>query len=257
MKRVIFIGAGNLATNLSLEMRNRGFEILQIYSYTLQSAQQLGEQLGCCYTNELKEVRKDADLYIFSVKDAVLSSVLNQIPPNNGLWVHTAGSIPMSIFEDYTNRYGVFYPLQTFSKNRRPDFSDIPFFIEANTESDYDSLTAAASIMSRKVYSASSEQRKHLHLAAVFACNFTNHMYAIAARIVEEKGLPFDALKPLITETATKIQSMAPLDAQTGPAIRYDENVINKHLSLLEDESLRSIYKELSGSIYNFSNNKK
>lgn len=257
MKRVIFIGAGNLATNLSLEMSSRGFEILQVYSYTLQSAQQLGEQLGCNYTNNLQEVRTNADLYIFSVKDAVLASVLEQMPANEGLWVHTAGSVPMSIFENHTERYGVFYPLQTFSKSRRPDFTNIPFFIEANKESDHQQLMEAASKLSPKVYAASSVQRKHLHLAAVFACNFTNHMYAIAAKLVEDKGLPFEALEPLIAETATKIQTMAPIDAQTGPAIRYDENVMNNHLALLDDESLRTIYKDISQSIFNFSNNKK
>ncbi|MEG2946443.1 MAG: DUF2520 domain-containing protein [Bacteroidales bacterium] len=256
MTKIIFIGAGNLATNLATAMQQKGFEIVQIYSHTVASAEKLAATLNCSFTNVISEIRTDADLYIFSVKDAALSSVLEEMQPNHGLWVHTAGSIPMDTFRPFTPRYGVFYPLQTFSKVRLLDFSDIPFFIEAHNEADCRLLTEHAEKLSAKVYAADSEQRKYLHLAAVFACNFTNHMYAIAAQLTEQHGVPFDALHPLIAETASKIRNLAPSEAQTGPAVRYDRNVMNKHLDLLHDESLQQIYKDLSDSIFKFSNNK-
>lgn len=248
--KVIFIGAGNLATRLSTEMLERGFNIAQVYSKTEKSAKSLSLQLNCPYTTSLAAVADDADLYIFSIKDSILEEVLRAMPHRNGLWVHTAGSIPMEIFAPYVNRYGVFYPLQTFSKSREVNFQLIPFFIESKLVQDQELLEKAAWRMSQKVFYASSEQRKYLHLAAVFACNFTNHMYAIAAQLVEEHGLPFEALKPLIAETAAKIEELHPLQAQTGPAMRYDENVIERHLALLQEPRLKSLYEQLSKSIY-------
>lgn len=256
IKRVVFIGAGNLATNLAMAMYAKGFEITQVYSQTLESANKLGTMLDCRVTNVIEQLVPDADLYIFSVKDAALLSVVSQMHPNTGLWVHTAGSVPMEVFKPFTKRYGVFYPLQTFSKARLLDFSEIPFFIEANQPEDSQLLLAGAQKLSTKVYAADSEQRKYLHLAAVFACNFTNHMYAIAAQLSEQHGLPFDALQPLIAETASKISNLHPIEAQTGPAIRYDENVMNKQLELLKDESLKQIYRDISNNIYKFSTNK-
>lgn len=254
--KVIFIGAGNLATNLAKKMYEKGFDIIQIYSRTEQSARTLGETINASFTTLPEAVRTDGDLYIFSVKDAVLEEVMRAIPANGGLWVHTAGSIPMSIFEAYSDRHGVFYPLQTFSKTRETDFSVIPFFVEANREEDCELLLKSAAVLSQKVYRADSEQRKYLHLAAVFANNFSNHMYAIAARLVEEHGLPFEALRPLIAETAAKINTLPPVDAQTGPAIRYDENVMEKQINMLDDAQLRAIYREISRSIFEFSKNK-
>ncbi|MEG1586362.1 MAG: NAD(P)-binding domain-containing protein, partial [Bacteroidales bacterium] len=144
MKKIVFIGAGNLATNLSKEMKRRGFEIIQVFSRTEEAARELGVHLSCPFTTSLAEVTREADMYVFSVKDAVLENVLQQMPATTGIWVHTAGSIPMDIFSSYTPRYGVFYPLQTFSKTRDTDFSVIPFFIEANNQTDRDKLINAA-----------------------------------------------------------------------------------------------------------------
>lgn len=257
--KIVFIGAGNLATRVSLEMKRKGFDIAQIYSKTEESASTLCDKLnaiseGTDYTTEIASVITDADLYIFSVKDAVLEDILKQMMPNSGIWVHTAGSIPMDVFSPYTSRYGVFYPLQTFSKTREVDFSVIPVFIEGADEGIIDKLMSVGEKISDDVRFADSEQRRHLHLAAVFACNFTNHLYAVAAKLIEDKGLSFDAIRPLIAETAAKIEQIAPADAQTGPAIRYDENVINKHLSLIENEKFRDIYSLMSKSIHEFKN---
>jgi len=249
--KVIFLGSGNLATRLSLEMHRKGMTIGQVYSYTPENARQLAGRLGCLWTTDLEAIETDADLYVFSLKDTVLANVITRIRPNDGLWVHTAGSIPMNIWEGHAERYGVFYPMQTFSKQREVDFREVPFFIEAKRPEDAELLKAVAGTLSDKVYEADSEQRRSLHLAAVFTCNFTNHMYALAAELLEKYHLPFDVMLPLIDETARKVHELAPRDAQTGPAVRYDENVMNKHLSMLADsQALQEIYKLMSKSIH-------
>ena len=157
----------------------------------------------------------------------------------------------MSVWEGHAERYGVFYPMQTFSKQREVNFQEVPFFVEAKRPEDVEFLKAVAATLSEKVYEASSEQRKSLHLAAVFICNFTNHMYALAADLLEKYNLPFDVMLPLIDETARKVHELAPRDAQTGPAVRYDENVMNNHLAMLVDSpALQEIYKLMSKSIH-------
>ena len=244
---IVFIGAGNLATNLAKALYHKGFRIVQVYSRTMESARTLAEKVEAEYTTDLQEISKDAKLYIVSLKDAALVDLLSQITEGkqNSLLVHTAGSIPMSIWEGHAERYGVFYPMQTFSKQREVNFQEVPFFVEAKRPED------VAATLSEKVYEASSEQRKSLHLAAVFICNFTNHMYALAADLLEKYNLPFDVMLPLIDETARKVHELAPRDAQTGPAVRYDENVMNNHLAMLVDSpTLQEIYKLMSKSIH-------
>ncbi|MDH6533662.1 DUF2520 domain-containing protein [Parabacteroides sp. 52] len=247
---IVFIGAGNLATCLSQEMQRAGMTISQVYSRTENSAQLLANKLNCQWTTSLSAIRQDADLYIFSVKDSVLDEVLAQMQPNTGLWVHTAGSIPMEVFARYTSHYGVFYPLQTFSKGRTVSFENLPILLESSTEKDGKLLHNIATALSGNVQFLSSEKRKHIHLAAVFACNYTNHMYTLAGKIVEEQGISYKILLPLIEETAAKIQDMPPLLAQTGPAIRYDENVINKQVELLAHKRWKEIYLLMSQSIH-------
>ena len=177
---IVFIGAGNLATNLAKALYRKGFRIVQIYSRTMESARALAEKVEAEYTTDLQAVSKDAKLYIVSLKDAALVDLLPQITEGKqaSLLVHTAGSIPMSVWEGHAERYGVFYPMQTFSKQREVKFQEVPFFVEAKRPEDVELLKAVAATLSEKVYEASSEQRKSLHLAAVFICNFTNHMYA-------------------------------------------------------------------------------
>lgn len=248
--KVVFIGAGNLATRLSLEMQQKGMQIVQVYSQTEASAECLAKLLDCPWTTDINMVEPDGDLYVFSVKDAVLADLVSHLKHNQGLWVHTAGSMPMSVFEGHVAHYGVMYPLQTFSKVRPVNFSVIPFFLEANTPEAEKKLQTIASSLSGNVRHLSSEKRKSLHLAAVFACNFTNHIYALAGKLLEEQEIPADVLLPLIDETAAKVHTMTPAEAQTGPAIRYDENVINKHLEMLADPDMRSIYRLISQNIH-------
>ena len=247
---IVFIGAGNLATQLAQELKKQSYNILQVYSRTSESAKTLANKIGAEYTTDLKTITNTADLYIFSVKDSSLPDLIPQIKPNNGIWIHTAGSIDMNIFKRNSNRYGVIYPFQTFSKNRNISFKEIPIYIEADSESTLKDLEKISCTLSDKVTHLSSDKRQYLHLTGVFACNFTNHMYTISEQILEDQGIPFESILPLIEETTLKIHSLKPKDAQTGPAIRYDENVINKHLSLIEDPDLKKIYQLLSQNIH-------
>lgn len=251
---IAFVGAGNLATHLAKALYLKGFRIVQVYSRTEESAQSLAQKVGAEYTTELSAVTKQAQLYIVSLKDAALVQLLPEIvagSPKDALWVHTAGSIPMNIWEGQVERYGVFYPMQTFSKLREVDFRTIPIFVESHSEEDTQFLKEIASALSEQVYEATSAQRKSLHLAAVFTCNFSNHMYALAAELLKKYQLPFEVMLPLIDETARKVHELEPRAAQTGPAIRYDENVINGHLQMLEDEpEMQALYQWISQSIH-------
>ena len=250
---IVFIGAGNLATNLAKTLYYKGFRIVQ---YTAVRKSQHGHWhrlAGGRHTTDLSSVATDAQLYIVSLKDAAFVQLLPEIVAGkeDALWVHTAGSIPMGVWAGKVNRYGVFYPMQTFSKQRTVDFRQIPVFVESNSAADTQTLKDIASVLSEKVYEATSEQRKSLHLAAVFTCNFTNHMYALAAELLKKYQLPFEVMLPLIDETARKVHELEPRLAQTGPAIRYDENVINNHLQMLSDEpGMQELYRLISESIH-------
>ena len=169
------------------------------------------------------------------------------------MFVHTAGSVSVDIWKGYALRYGVLYPMQTFSKRRDMDLANVPFFIEASEESECRYLKALASSLSSKVYDATSEQRKILHMAAVFACNFTNHMYALCNYLLVKNGLSFEMMLPLIDETASKVHELLPKEAQTGPAVRYDLDIINRHLDMLKEEpDMQDIYEKISKSIHNY-----
>ena len=248
-KSVVFIGAGNVATHLSQAMKNAGFSIQQIFSRTADSAKSLADICGCAYTTDITNILPDADIYAFSLKDDALQEVIASMPTNSGLWIHTAGSVDIDIFKGYTKRYGVIYPMQTLSKSCETDFAEVPLFIEGNTEDIQNEIYNIAKTLSGNVTHITSEKRKYLHLAAVFACNFSNHMYTLASQILEKQGIDRHVLQPLIDETANKLYSMSPEQAQTGPAIRYDRNIIERHLSMLEDENLRKLYTMISKSI--------
>lgn len=253
--KVVFIGSGNLATHLSLAMKGAGVEVVQVYSQTESHASLLANKLSCSYTTKPESIVVDADIYIFSVKDSALLDLIHKIPQNKGLWLHTAGSVPMGVFDGYNDRYGVLYPLQTFSKNRNIDFSIVPVFIESNSAGDEAYLSSFASKLTRQVIPLSSEKRKHLHLAAVWACNFTNHMYLMASKILQEQSLSEAFLLPLIDETAAKVHQLSAREAQTGPAIRYDENIIEKHIELLSEPNMKELYRLISRNIYKESSN--
>ena len=246
------LGAGNVATHLAENLQTKGFKILQVYSRSESSAKQLSEKLKVPFTTDIKQINNGADIYLYALKDNALSDVIKEINLPNALHVHTAGSVSMTIFKDAGNNFGVMYPLQTFSKTKKIDFSTIPVFIEGSNKDTIEKIQSMAELLTSKVYIINSDQRKRIHLAAVFACNFSNFMYSIAEEILIDSNLPFDILNPLIIETAEKVKTLSPAEAQTGPAVRFDDNIISKHMSLLNDKpQYKNLYREISMLIHN------
>ncbi|MDR2120417.1 MAG: DUF2520 domain-containing protein [Tannerella sp.] len=251
--KIVFAGAGNVATHLSAAMRDAGHTVVQVYSRTEAHARILAERLQAEWTTCLERLVPDADLYVFSLSDDVLAGAIARVRPNGGLWIHTAGSVSTDVFGQHAVRCGVLYPLQTFSVARETDFRRIPCFVEARLPEDELLLCRIAGQISADVRKLTSGKRKYLHLAAVYACNFTAHMYAVAAAILEEQGISWKALLPLIDETAAKLHTLAPAQAQTGPAVRNDRRVMEMHEDLLTDADLKRIYRMISSHIYKIS----
>lgn len=250
--KIIMIGAGNLATNLGKALLDAGHDIMQVYSRTEESASALAVVLGGTPVVDLNRVSSEADVYIVALKDSVLCDLLPLLCKGKAdkVFLHTAGSVPSSIFEGLAFHYGVIYPMQTFSKVRLVDFSGIPCFIEGNDDIALETAAGLANSISDRVYVVDSTVRKHLHLAAVFACNFVNHCYDMSSEVLKKYGLKFDVMLPLIDETARKVHFMSPREAQTGPAVRYDKNVIRAQSELLnENPMFKQIYEFMSMSI--------
>ena len=232
--RIVLIGRGRLATNLEHALLQANHEVVSINSRTLES------------------LPMEADVFIVAVKDTALSDVICAAAKGreNQLFVHTAGSMPMDLFRSLTKHYGVFYPMQTFSKERMVDFNAISLFLEANDAVSMERLKMLATTLTPHIYELDSEGRKHLHLAAVFACNFVNHCYALSAEVLAAKGLPFSVMLPLVDETAQKVHELTPQDAQTGPAVRNDRNVMQMQTAMLADNpAVQHIYEALSNDI--------
>jgi predicted short-subunit dehydrogenase-like oxidoreductase (DUF2520 family) len=235
-----------------LAIQQSGHQIAQVYSRTAISASRLAQLLGVPYTTQPEIIVSDADIYFYAVSDDALDVLTQlQIAPD-ALHVHTAGSVAIEVFKGRKINYGVLYPLQTFSKNKQLDLSKIPIFIESSAEEIDVVLYELAKSVSEHVYRASSAQRLKLHVSAVFASNYVNYLYQLASEIVKSANLPFDVLKPLILETAEKVMILPPDEAQTGPAKRKDQGVINKHLEVLkENPDLMKLYQDLSDMIMN------
>jgi len=248
--KICLIGAGNLATRLGMALSEKGHQFVQVWSRTAKSASDLATKLNCSYTTDLSALSNESAIYIIAVSDMAIEPVLSSRSWGDALIVHTAGSIPMDIFAPYCTNYGVFYPFQTFSIEREVDFSQIPVCIEANTSQNIDFLKNMAQSISQNIRLVDSGQRLQIHLAAVFVCNFVNHFYSIGEELLAEKGIGFEILKPLILETAAKITDHSPQSSQTGPAIRNDKNVMDKHLSMLADHpDLKNLYALVSERI--------
>ena len=249
--KVTLIGSGNLATNLGHALREAQVEILQIYSRTEANARRLADELCVeAYTSQITNINCRSDVYIVAVKDDVLENVgrtLREVLPDK-LVVHTAGSMPMDVLTG--EHRGVFYPMQTFSRQRIVPFAHIPLFLEANREEDLKVLHRLAERLTDSIFELSSDDRKWLHIAAVFCCNFTNHMASLSAQLLESHNIPFRVMLPLMEETIAKLHQLPPRRAQTGPAVRGDERVMQCHLQALKDEpEMAQIYEILSKSI--------
>jgi predicted short-subunit dehydrogenase-like oxidoreductase (DUF2520 family) len=253
MKKAVFIGAGNVAWHLAHWLPYCGCSTVQIFSRTITSAQTLAMEIGADFTNDFTKIFPDADIYIYAVADDVLSSVIQNVSVGNGLHIHTSGSMEMNVFAEKKERFGVIYPFQTFSKQKTADIKKVPLFIEANNAENLITIENFAKKISENVYKISSEQRKIVHLSGVFACNFTNHLWNISYNLLKNTNLPFNIIIPLIEESVAKLHYLSPKQAQTGPAVRGDKNVISKHLQMLENhKDLQEIYKIFSEQIINF-----
>ncbi|MCX8533307.1 Rossmann-like and DUF2520 domain-containing protein [Chryseobacterium luquanense] len=242
--QTIIIGSGNVAYHLAKAFVQNGIPLNQIFGRNETELQKISSELNIPYSTERLE---DADLYIICVSDNSVENVSKIISKKNCLVAHTSGSLPKEILiGEY--RKSSFYPLQTFSKSKELDYKKIPFFIETENSEDQKILTELASKISENVMESSHEKRKYIHLTAVFACNFVNHLFTRAKEISDAQEIPFDYFLPLIDETVQKIHEIEPKSAQTGPAVRNDKRVLELHEELLQDESLE-IYKTMNHSI--------
>ena len=245
MIKVVIIGAGNVAFHLYQSFtKEKQFDVIQVFNRNLEHIDFVNNpDLKTSDPNQIKE----ADLYLIAIKDEAIEKLAEELKIKSGIVAHTSGSQPMSVLSKF-NDYGVFYPLQTFSKSKQVDFKEIPVCLEANSEENLELLKKAASLISDKVYEVDSEQRKALHVSAVFVNNFSNHLFALADDYCQKNDLPFEILRPLIRETVSKLESLDPFSAQTGPALRDDHKTISAHLEMLDDDR-KKIYTILTESI--------
>ena len=251
--RISFMGAGRVAHHLA-HVLSQHHQIVQIYSRTLATAQTLATQVKATAIMNITELNPEIDLVIIAVSDQAIASVISNVHQQlpNVLIVHTSGSTDIEVLAQIHARAGVFYPLQTFSLDRDIPWSDTPIFVEAKSEDDLVLLDELANQLSKRVYSYTSAQRLSLHLAAVFACNFSNYCYDMAKQIVDAQHVDFSLLYPLILETANKALHNDPKQMQTGPAMRGDQNILKMHEQMLQKaqrEDLKNIYQLMSQQI--------
>lgn len=260
LHKVCIIGAGNVASHMAINLHKAGFLINGIFSRNIMNAQYLAEQTECAYaTNRISKLPV-SDAYIFSVKDSILEKLVDDLSKTgiatNAIVIHTAGSVPLSLLSQRFTKSAVIYPMQTISKDRNLNFQEVPLFIEASNISVQKKIEGLCRTLSNHVTVLSSEQRRKLHLSAVFACNFVNHCYALAFKLLSDASISPTFLLPLIDETAKKVHCMSPTDAQTGPAVRWDENVIAQQIESLSDSpEMQEVYKIMSQSIHKLADN--
>jgi predicted short-subunit dehydrogenase-like oxidoreductase (DUF2520 family) len=252
--KIAILGAGNVGYQLTWHLNNNGHRIVQVYSRHLPAAKWVGHLMDIPFTSDINQLTTEADLYFIAVNDDSVPEVARQLRLGDKVVAHTSGAVPMNILEGVSSNYGIFYPLQTLSRNISVDFSVIPICMNGVNDYTRQMLQDVASSLTRKVVIVDDEKRLAIHVAAVIANNFTNHLFSISQIILERNGLSFEILKPLINETVRKIQNHEPLNVQTGPAIRGDEETIRKHLSFLQkDERFKEIYRLMSNSILELS----
>lgn len=253
--RITIIGSGNVATHLAAAFKNAGHNIVQVYSRDLQNASLLAYHVKAEAIDNLEQINPETDLFMIAVKDDAIELIAAELAKYDKLNVHTSGATDLQTLLKYTQNAGVFYPLQTFSKTSELNFNTVPLCVEGRDEKITSTLNELAFTVSQNVYRVNSDQRKTLHLAAVFACNFPNYLYSVSQQLLAEKQLPFDLLRPLILETAEKVQEHLPASVQTGPAVRNDEITMAFHREQLkENPDLQRIYELLSQGIIKMDN---
>lgn len=248
--RITIIGSGNAATHLAAAFKNAGHIIVQVYSRDMQNASLLAYHVKADAIDNLDQISAETDLFVIAVKDEAIESIASVLARYQKLIVHISGATDLRVLLKYTQNAGVFYPLQTFSKTRELNFNTVPLCIEGANEKIASQLNELAFTITENVYRINSQERKTLHLAAVFACNFPNYLYYLSEQLLADQKLPFDLLRPLILETAEKVQEYLPASVQTGPAVRNDEKTMEEHLLLLhENPELQQLYELLSQGI--------
>jgi predicted short-subunit dehydrogenase-like oxidoreductase (DUF2520 family) len=254
--RIVLIGAGRVAYHLAKRLYGTQAEIVQVYARSQKNALRVAEQSGCACTAifDINKIITDADAYIVAISDDALTEIVPLLAaflPKNARIVHTSGSVPSTVFAPYFSHFGVFYPLQSFSFQTEPNWQTLPICLHTANPDDYDFWYDFAALLSQNIYRADDEQRAVLHIAAVFTNNFSNYLYTIAATLLAKNDLDFDILKPLIVETALKVQNNPPALVQTGPAARNDTHTIEKHLAYLAKAApeYSEIYKNMTDLI--------
>ena len=246
MKKILLVGSGNLATNLALNINKKGYLISQIYSPNKTNAKNLAKKIKSEWTSNPKEI-KQADITIIAIKDDEIKNVIKILPKNPT--AHTSGSTSINVFKGHLSDYGVLYPLQSFKKDIKINMKNTPFLIEANNKKFEKELIKLASSLSKTTEKVDSYKRRKIHIAAIFACNFSNHMLVIAKQLLEKENISYKLLLPLIKNSFTRIESTDPLMTQTGPAVRKDTKIIEEHLKSIDEDEFKAIYKLISNNI--------
>lgn len=255
IQKMVIVGTGNIAWHLARAFRQSGIDITHVISRSMERASLLAADTNAIPLNDPEMIKEQPDCYLLCVTDGALPEVQATYSGKGSLVVHTSGSTGINVLSAQGNETGVFYPLQTFTKGVSMEYSHIPFLVEGSGEIASARLKRLAGKISRKVHMIDSQQRMKIHVAAVFACNFSNHLSAIADRLMQESGLSFDLLRPLVGETTRKLQSMPPSEAQTGPAVRNDLGTIEKHLESLGNKpEEQELYRLLSDNILRYTN---
>jgi predicted short-subunit dehydrogenase-like oxidoreductase (DUF2520 family) len=250
IKNIVIIGSGNVAFHMIRAFGAKGIRVLQILARNEKTARKLSKTFSIAYITNSSLLFRDADLYILAVQDDQIHDVAMELRLKDQFLVHTSGFSSIDVIREMSATTGVLWPLQTLTSGKEVDYSNIPFFIEACSGEAAQKLGRFAGLVSDKVMVTDSPTRQKIHLAAVIASNLTNQLYAISASILERQDIPFNVLAPLILETAEKTGLQHPLISQTGPAVRKDLHVIEKHLELLRDDpGFRDIYRMITENI--------
>lgn len=249
---IVMIGAGNVAHNLARRLTEAGHRIVQIIGHSEKNARNLSAIASCNFSLRVEDINANAHLYIIAIPDGAIVDMVKSLPDLKGIVVHTSGSTSIAVFQTRFPNHGVFYPFQTFTKDRDISLKDVPICIEASDDDTFNLLSNLAELLGSRPLEIDFETRKWLHLSGVFSCNFVNHMLAIGQLMAQENDFDFSLLKPLITETIQKAMELGPVACQTGPAIRGDSETIKKHVAMLStvSDDLRELYMSLSSSIW-------
>lgn len=248
--KIAILGAGNVGYHFAWHLHNAGHRIVQIFSRHLPSAKFIGNLMDIPCTTTVSEITGEAEIYLICVNDDSIGEVSAQLQLGDKIVAHTSGAVPMKILQGVSSNYGIFYPLLTLLRNISVDFSVMPICLNGANDHTTNILTDLAGTLTKNIVVVDDEKRLAIHIAAVFANNFTNYLYSVSQIILEKAGLSFEILKPLINETVRKIQNHDPLNVQTGPAIRNDDHTIERHLEYLnQDGKFSEVYKILTANI--------